>query len=1250
MRIIFGLPFSFLLVVFFSLHTSAQTFQKTYGGAGEDQAQYVLETLNGYLVAGSATPLGSSQPDAYLFEIDKKGELLWQQSYGGSQKDIFMAVIPANDGGFVAIGETWSFGQGQQDLFVVKVDPGGQVVWCKTFGGSINDYARSIMPVSDGYILSGPQYSVGAGGLDAYFIRLDNQGNVKYSKTVGSSLDDQIQAVYLKDNVLYAGGGVSGNGSFLTLDAQTCSVLSITSYGGSGTEALYRCLPTPDGNFVLADHTWSTTGGTELRQWAMKVRPNGTTIWSKVYGFPGSNFRGGVENVPGGGFVLAPWDFANPSSTDGMLVRINANGDVMWANRYGGNAADRFFKTIPTNDGGFISVGHTRSFGAGGDDIFVVKTDAAGLVASCCPKSFTIESQNFNSPVSSPTLAVNDFASAQNWSIQSKDIAPFIFEQCSTTLPKGVRQIKLCPHETFTVNGKPYTAPAVAFDTIPSLLGCDSVIEYRLLPNTLPTTSRSASICLGSSVTIYGSTYDQPGIYLDTIPSTSGGCDTALTLTIFVKSLIPAEKSASICPGGSVTLYGSTYTQPGIYTKTVPASAGCDTALTLTILVKSLIPSEKSATICPGGSVTLYGTTYTQPGIYTKTVPANTGCDTALTLTVLVKSLIPAERSASICPGGSVTLYGTTYTQPGIYTKTVPASTGCDTALTLTILVKSLIPAERSASICPGGSVTLYGTTYTQPGIYTKTVPANTGCDTALTLTILVQSLIPAEKSASICPGGSVTLYGTTYTQPGIYTKTVPASAGCDTALTLTILVKSLIPAEKSASICPGGSVTLYGTTYTQPGIYTKTVPANTGCDTALILTVLVQSLVPAARSATLCPGTSATFGGVTYTQAGVFLDTLAASVGCDTALVVTIVAQPLTTLSQSATICPGASVTFAGTTYTQPGTYLDTIPASTGCDTVLTVTILQNSDTLFVPEKHHICAGDTLTAYGSALTEAGTYFFQEPSLAACVLMHEVELEVTEPPIFVVGIAPSGCDGKPIGSIQVNGPQAGWQARLDGGNWTNAATVFEKLPPARYVVSVRDAQGCESRDTVQVPETPTFLLKIRLDTTLAECGLLTATASHSSQFPVQYQWSPAAGLDCPTCPTVTLRPEVGQVYQLLAVDSAGCRATVEVAASGGEVYHIYAPNVFSPNDDGENDRFTLYGSRCARLIRRFGIYDRWGGLVFYRENLPLGEEAEGWDGYARSQLVVPGVFAWWAEVELRSGGLVKLKGSVTVVR
>lgn len=487
---------------------------------------------------------------------------------------------------------------------------------------------------------------------------------------------------------------------------------------------------------------------------------------------------------------------------------------------------------------------------------------------------------------------------------------------------------------------------------------------------------------------------------------------------------------------------------------------------------------------------------------------------------------------------------------------------------------------------------------------------------------------------------------------------------GADTAV-LTLQVKSN-PLIADTWFCEGGQITLTGPTpntlwngiasgstyfVDQSGAIQYQFIDFYGCLVTDFVQVSEVAPVVTTEQISICAGDTAWVFNQPVTVSSTFSKNHIADNGCDSTHIVTVSLQDFSSLSYSATICPGTSVTLYGTTYTQPGIYSDTLTAATGsgCDTLLTVTIVQNADTLFIPEKHSICSGDTLTVYGANLSRSGTYDFQEPSLAACVLIHRVEVELVALPVFVLGIGPSGCDGKPIGSIEVNGPQPGWQARLDGGDWTNTP-IFEKLPPARYIVSVRNAQGCVSHDTVQVPETSPFLLKIRLDTAFAECGLLTATASHSSQLPVRYEWSPATGVSCPTCPMVELRPEQGQVYRLLAVDSAGCRAMAEVVARAEEIYHIYAPNVFSPNDDGHNDRFTLYGSRCARLIRRFGIYDRWGGLVFYRENLPLSEEAEGWDGYARNQITTPGVFTWWADVELHSGREVKLKGSVTVVR
>ncbi len=554
--------------------------------------------------------------------------------------------------------------------------------------------------------------------------------------------------------------------------------------------------------------------------------------------------------------------------------------------------------------------------------------------------------------------------------------------------------------------------------------------------------------------------------------------------------------------------------------------------------------------------------------------------------------------------------------------------------------------------------------TFSDTGFFTvKTVFLSAcGADTAI-LSLHIRGYKPIAD-VSFCKGEQVTLVGPSpttkwngITTSGTYMVNQPGSVqyqfvdfyGC--LVTNFVQVKEIQPITTSQqiSMCAGDTVWVFNQPVVAAGVFSMMYDAANGCDSIHAVSVTQQFFAPAARSATICPGGSVTFGGVAYTQQGMFFDTLPATVGCDTALVVSIFVQPLVAVSQMATICPGNSVAFGGVVYSQPGIFSDTLPAATGgCDTVLTVIILQNTDTLFVPEKHSICTGDTLVAHGAKLTQAGIYNFQEPSLAACVLVYRVKLELVAAPDFAVDIDPGGCNGKPIGSIQIQNPQPGWQARLGGGNWSGS-TSFDQLPAGRYALSVRNAQGCESSDTVQVPEALPFLLKIRLDTTLAECGVMTATASHTSQFPLRYEWQPSKGLGCADCPTVELRPEQGQVYQLLAVDSAGCRAVAEVAAPGGEIYHIYVPNVFSPNDDGENDRFTLYGSRCAQLIRQLSIYDRWGGQVFYKENLPLGDEPKGWDGYARSQLATPGVFTWWAEVELHSGQRVLLKGSVTVV-
>ena len=117
-----------------------------------------------------------------------------------------------------------------------------------------------------------------------------------------------------------------------------------------------------------------------------------------------------------------------------------------------------------------------------------------------------------------------------------------------------------------------------------------------------------------------------------------------------------------------------------------------------------------------------------------------------------------------------------------------------------------------------------------------------------------------------------------------------------------------------------------------------------------------------------------------------------------------------------------------------------------------------------------------------------------------------------------------------------------------------------------------------------------------------------------------------------------------------ATDDIGCTFIDSVLVRVDKVRPVYIPNVFSPNFDGINDYFTLYGSAAGKYIKTLSIYDRWGGEVFRGEKLPLNAESAGWDGRVNGQRANAGVFAFFAEVEFIDGIVLLYEGSITLMR
>ncbi len=378
--------------------------------------------------------------------------------------------------------------------------------------------------------------------------------------------------------------------------------------------------------------------------------------------------------------------------------------------------------------------------------------------------------------------------------------------------------------------------------------------------------SGSSFVCVGSTTTLTdataGGTWSSSDNTIATVTSGGGvtgfkggsvtitysvaGYSPSATLSFTVKATSTSTTNASICDASSYTFNGTSYSTAGSYIAHLTNAAGCDSAATLVLTVKSKSVSTTNASICDGGSYTFNGTSYSTAGSYTAHLTNAAGCDSAATLVLTVKSKSASTTNVSICSGGSYPFNGTSYSKSGSYTSHITNAAGCDSAATLILTVKSASTSTTNASICDGSSYTFNGTSYSTAGSYTAHLSNAAGCDSAATLVLTVKSKSASTTNASICDGSSYTFNGTSYSTAGSYTAHLTNAAGCDSAATLVLTKKLKSVSTTNASICSGGSYTFNGTNYKVAGSYTVHLTNAAGCDSAatLVLTVKAAPIV----------------------------------------------------------------------------------------------------------------------------------------------------------------------------------------------------------------------------------------------------------------------------------------------------------------------------------------------------------------------------------------------------------------------
>ena len=264
-------------------------WKKTYGGSGVDGNVTIKQTPDGgYIMAGVTTSFGAGGKDVWLLKLDLEGNIVWEKTYGGSHDDGYgysewkCLIQETSDGGYIIAGATSSFGTpSTENVWLIKIDNAGDITWQKTYGGSDRDVANSIQETSDGgYIIAGMTESFGVGSWDAWILKVDAIGNVSWQKTFGT-----VDPFYTQDGA-------------------------------------FSIQQTTDGEYIVA------CGFDDRKLHILKLDTNGDISWRTCYSAFLSGVFPTIQQVMDGGYIVASMGTHNGADYDFWVLKLGTNGDI----------------------------------------------------------------------------------------------------------------------------------------------------------------------------------------------------------------------------------------------------------------------------------------------------------------------------------------------------------------------------------------------------------------------------------------------------------------------------------------------------------------------------------------------------------------------------------------------------------------------------------------------------------------------------------------------------------------------------------------------------------------------------------------------------------------------------------------------------------------------------------------------------------------------------------------------------------
>lgn len=385
-------------------------YQKVYGGNKDDYGFYLAPTSDsGFVVAGRTASYGNGGSDGLLMKVNKNGSVSWSKAIGGTGNDYFQTVIRTSDNGYIAVGQTKSYGNPAGDAWLVKTDFAGNIQWSRKYGdGNVNgDIGFDVTELTEGGFVFCGTHRYAPGTAEGFVVRTDNQGNVIWSRQYGNGGSDQLWGITEDgSSVVVAGFYQAGSfydGYVMKLDKVNGNIQWIRGIDGENRSTQFYRIRRNGAGFQMMGLGMDDYNTTNQQNYIWNLNADGTVQNVRKMVIPGiQNLDFGWYPRSDGGFISVNGDYT--ANSDLYISNVNPDGSLAWSKKYL-RAGQQFINNLmPSPEGGYAGVGYNNNIGAlplDSNEVYLIRIDSLGNAGNCSginTAEVTVSSPSFSLP------------------------------------------------------------------------------------------------------------------------------------------------------------------------------------------------------------------------------------------------------------------------------------------------------------------------------------------------------------------------------------------------------------------------------------------------------------------------------------------------------------------------------------------------------------------------------------------------------------------------------------------------------------------------------------------------------------------------------------------------------------------------------------------------------------------------------------------------------------------------------------